>query len=97
MDEPRDHYDPGWDVDSTHFGLGWCWYRSPPEMVDQFNRAISFPYWALAVVSAIRPVLLLRRWRRDRAGPDDQRLCAVCSYDLRATPARCPECGTLPR
>jgi hypothetical protein len=49
----------------------------------------AYVFAALAVLPAVYLVKLRRRRRRaDRVG-----LCQSCGYDLRATPARCPECG----
>jgi hypothetical protein len=52
-----------------------------------------FPCWLALALTAVLPVrrhLLARR--RDRVGH-----CVNCGYDLRATPDRCPECGTMPQ
>lgn len=49
------------------------------------------PYWFLICLFGAWPLCLLGRRIRDgrRAGT-----CHRCGYDLRATPDRCPECGT---
>jgi rRNA maturation endonuclease Nob1 len=38
--------------------------------------------------------VLIRKIKR--ASRASMMRCAACGYDLRATPDRCPECGTVP-
>jgi hypothetical protein len=53
------------------------------------------PYWPIALLTAIFPICwclaYFRRRHRKQLGQ-----CGMCGYDLRATPDRCPECGTVP-
>jgi hypothetical protein len=53
------------------------------------------PYWFLAAMSVSMPIAWFIRCRR-AAKVDRTGLCLTCGYDLRATPDRCPECGTVP-
>ena len=54
--------------------------------------AVQVPFWLVTALAAFPPALRLRRRlvvrRRGRHG-----LCPDCGYDLRASTARCPECG----
>jgi hypothetical protein len=54
------------------------------------DRVASLPDWLLAAVFAILPLRFAAR--RRRIFPSW--CCQHCGYDLRATPDRCPECGT---
>ena len=57
---------------------------------------ISIPYWMIVIVLVIPlTVIGVRRKRsRRRAERVSLGLCPACGYDLRASPERCPECGT---
>ena len=51
------------------------------------------PLWFVIATAATCPAISLQRLlRRRRHHPGH---CPTCGYDLRATPDRCPECGTI--
>jgi hypothetical protein len=86
-----------WSYDLPDYNLivlRWGGQRGEPSC-RWFTRGYGFigvPLWVVAILTAITPALKIRR-RYSRAYVG---LCATCGYDLRATPDRCPECGTIP-
>ena len=81
--------------DMRHGLIGWFGFGSSSAVAGAGTRLRLFvvPLWLPGIVLAYLPVLHLLGWRR-RTGRSG--LCPRCGYDLRATPDRCPECGTFP-
>ena len=72
-----------------------AYLRRPTPDVRQMerDRGMTFPHWLPLLGAAIVPALRFRKARRARLRPRSG-LCLRCGYDLRASPDRCPECGT---
>jgi hypothetical protein len=69
----------------------WIWQDERQGNI-RATRSATLPYWFMTVMAAVPPAVhtYRRLRRRSRAG-----LCPRCDYDLRATPGRCPECGSV--
>jgi len=97
----HDRWPLGW-FDNPVFPLisvGACWINDgppPPGRLGHWGIVVRLPFWMLVLGLSffpsvwLRTYVLHRRWLRERG----RMRCRVCGYDLRATPDRCPECGT---
>ena len=63
---------------------------------DNLYDCVWCPNWFVVALFGVMPTVWFVRFRRRRARLLKGR-CIGCGYDLRATPGRCPECGTIPR
>ena len=71
--------------------LGFDFWHLPPGRWD--NWRVVFPLSLPLALFMIAPALAIRNARRRRLRLRGGH-CGNCGYDLRATPDRCPECGT---
>jgi hypothetical protein len=81
---------PGWSA----LGFRYYWFevRQAAPRPTKAAWQLVVPLWAVLLPTAIPPAAWAWRWRRHRRRPG---LCRSCGYDLRATPERCPECGSI--
>ena len=72
---------------------GWVSGRGvvlfPPGSIDS---GVIYEAWWLVILALM--TWIAGRWIRGECR--DAGRCPACGYDLRATPDRCPECGTVP-
>lgn len=72
-----------------HLGFGYARVESPLA----FLKAWFIPCWFLTLIFSLLPTLWLLKFLRHHRRLT-RNFCPTCGYDMRATPDRCPECGT---
>lgn len=70
-------------------------FNTDPAIPVETAQELIFPYGLVVLLAAVLPCRwLLIRYRKARLAAG-AKPCPRCGYDLRATPERCPECGTV--
>ena len=77
---------------ALHFGWGFAMHV-PHDPIDIRPLYFVIPDWFIGSITAVLPFLWYRRYRR-RLLAERKGHCPKCGDDLRASPERCPECGT---
>jgi hypothetical protein len=91
---------PTTDIRFKGFEFAYLNYRDPFMMggypIETVReQSVTFPLAAIFFPAIFLSVLWKRREIKQRRRLT-KGLCTNCGYDLRATPDRCPECGTVP-
>ena len=82
-------------ADWSKGGFQYSHWHDKDELNDFRDWHVLAPSWFWIALSSVFPMIALfrkshRQWR-SKSG-----CCSACGYDLRASPDRCPECGTAP-
>jgi hypothetical protein len=81
--------------DSNKLAKAWYSFSTGDRQISYFTGERLYSPHALAMMILAAPAVIGLRRVQARLHRRRSGLCPSCGYDLRATPDRCPECGTI--